>query len=211
MIQDVVYSALLANEYVLALANGRIYPMRLPREEDIPAVVYSIVSVNPVRTLSGDSGLDLCVLVIRCWASTYTAARSLAAAVRTALNNSSIKISTAGQDEDEDHDTLSFCVKTEYTVWSDDSDSQSYVLPSGRVVSPIREMVQYSFDGDGVTTEFIFPSTYKSDTLLLFKNGVLAENGVDYEELNGLNGVRFFVAPAGGSYVDKFLAYYARL
>lgn len=202
MIQAQIFTAIAGNSDVVNIAGDRIFPMRMPRTVALPAVIYQLPSMEPVNSMDGDSGIDLSRLTIRCWASSYAVAHQLAYAVRNALIGSAgFKLTTLSQNDDEDLETTAFCVITEYSIWS---------VFDGGAMNPIVEMTTHVFAGDDATTEFAFPSLFRAGTLLLFKNGALAEKNDLYEELSDRSGVRFFNAPQGGQYADKFLAFYAK-
>lgn len=206
MIQQQIFTVLSGNEAVTDIVGTRIYPLRIPQRGSLPAVVYQIITTDPVNSLDGDSGLDLLRLQIKTWADKYEDAQALAVAVRNALNGAgSFKIRTVFKEDDQDPETLSYCVIAQYSVWSQFDVSWS---PFEGDSTPIVEMEAYEFDGDGETKEFSFPSTFRSGSLLLFKNGVLTK---DYSELTGRTGVSFTTAPAGGDYKDEFFAYYAKV
>jgi len=56
----------------------------------------------------------------------------------------------------------------------------------------------------------VFPYSFKSGSLLLFRNGALAKKGERYNELPDCSGISFPTAPAGGDHEDEFVAYYAK-
>jgi len=202
VIQEQIFTALSGNADVIALAGNRIYPVRLARNAVLPAVVYQIPSIEPVSSMDGDSGVDICTLTVHCWAKSYSDAHALAFAVRNALlATAGIKIITGSQNDADDQDTFNYCVITEYSIWSQFD---------GGAMNPVLEMVTYAFEGDGVTTDFAFPYTFRAGSLLLFRNGGLAEKGTRYTELPDRSGVRFLTAPEGGDYADKFVASYAK-
>lgn len=69
-----------------------------------------------------------------------------------------------------------------------------------------------AFDGDGVTTEFVLSAQFKSSALVVFVNGVLAKKGAGAAYTEGANRDRiiFSAAPAGGSFKDEIVAFYAK-
>jgi hypothetical protein len=119
MIQSQIYEALSSSADVTAIASSRIYPVRLPREAVLPAVVYQIPTVIPVSSMSGDSGIDNCTVNIVSWAKEYSVAHDLAYAVRKALVESGLRIITEGQNDEEDLETHSYGVSVSMNIWSE--------------------------------------------------------------------------------------------
>jgi hypothetical protein len=186
---------------VYAIVRRRVYPVRMPLNSALPSVVYEM-TLEPVNSLSGDSGIDICRMTVNCWASSYLMAQVLAQAVRnTLIATAGIKVVTVSQRDEQDLETLNYSVVTEFTIWS---------VFDGGAMNPILEYVTHTFDGDGVTTIFTFPSLFREGTLLVFKNGSLIESGTQYTEAVDRSGISFTVAPEGGDNVDKFVAYYAK-
>jgi hypothetical protein len=118
MIQSQIYEALSESAEVTAIAGSRIYPVRLPREAVLPAVVYQVPTVTPVSSMSGDSGIDNCTVTIVSWAKEYSTAHDLAYAVRKALVESGLRIVTEGQNDEEDLETHSYGVVLSMNIWS---------------------------------------------------------------------------------------------
>jgi hypothetical protein len=194
-----IYSTLTSNGDVSDIIGDRLFPLRMPRDGALPAAVFQLITTVPVNSLDGDSGLDSLRIQIKAWAARYADAHTLADAIRAALRtDAALKVTTEFIDDDQDEETLSYCVILQFSVWSTLED----------VVSPITAFEKYEFTGDGVTTEFTFPLPFRTDSLLLFKNGIpmKAEN---YSILAGNTGVSITPAPEGGGYPDEFLAYYA--
>jgi hypothetical protein len=118
MIQDQLYTALLGDPDVARLVEDRIFPVRLPRDAELPAIVYQIPSVEPISSLSGDSGIDNARVILSCWTSKYETAHELASSARKALIESGMRIVTSGQNDIEDQETRSFAVILNLNVWS---------------------------------------------------------------------------------------------
>lgn len=207
MIQALIYTAISQSPDVIALAGNRIYPIRLPREALLPAVVYRITRIEPVSSLSGDSGIDNNSIEIVAWAKEYGVAHQLAYAVRNALvAQSGLRLVTESQDDDEDLETRSYAVFSRFNIWSAFNMGST---PVGEM-NPILEIGYYAFDGDSVTTDFSFPQAFRANSLILFINGRVAQKGVEYTEKVNLQGVVFPTAPAGDPFKDMMLAYYAK-
>lgn len=72
---------------VTDLINSKIFPLLLPEEVALPAVVYTIVNGDPQNSLQGfDSGLVRYDVQVDCWATKYARVIELALAVRDRLN-----------------------------------------------------------------------------------------------------------------------------
>lgn len=203
MIQADIYGILLANEAVTNIVSTRIFPFELPQGSVKPAVVYMVNDIDPIKSLDGESGIDIAEVEINCWAKTYTAVVLLASAVRSAFTESEIGVLTESMQEIRDNETRNFGIVMTMSAWSEPNLNRSSI------------MEQTGFTGDGVTTEFPI-SQFRSDSLLLFKNGRLAKkgletdsNGIYYEETT-LDGIVFRTAPEGGENPDEFLAFYTK-
>ena len=116
MIQADIYTAITIDPAVQAIAGTRVYPVRLPREAVLPAVVYQVEGVDPVNNLAGDSGLDNSVIEIVCWAKDYATAQALAAAVRASL--ASLQVIIDDQGDGEDLETRNYSVTLMIRAWS---------------------------------------------------------------------------------------------
>lgn len=208
MIQAQIFTALDESADVIAIAGHRIYPVRLPREAVLPAVVYQIPSIEPVSSMSGDSGIDNNVVQIVSWAKDYSKAHELAFAVRKSLVESGLRIITESQNDDEDLETHSYSVILNFRIWS---ESNLGLTPEESLVNhPVYEYVSYQFNGDGATTEFTLPSKYRAGSLIIFINGRVAKKDAEYTETPDQLGVEFMTAPSGEPYKDEMLAYYAK-
>ena len=67
---------------VAAAVGARIYPQSIPQGASFPCVTYYRTGQQTTRSLSGLTGLSRARLTLDCWALTYSAAKSLADAVR---------------------------------------------------------------------------------------------------------------------------------
>lgn len=77
---------ILGDATVATLLGDRAYPVVLPQAPTLPAVTYQRIGGGiRVGSHAGDSGLTQARIQLDCWASSYLAAKELAAAVRRAL------------------------------------------------------------------------------------------------------------------------------
>jgi hypothetical protein len=157
--------------------------------------------------MSGDSGIDYSSVQISAWAKEYSKAHELAFAVRKALIESGLRVITESQNDDEDLETRSFSVISNFRICSALNIGSS---PAGSL-NPVFEFGSYMFIGDGVSTEFSIPK-FRSGSLIVFMNGRVAKKGIggEYVENSTNDGIVFNTAPVGGEYKDEMLAYYAK-
>lgn len=119
MIQETLLTILLDDSYVTNVVGQRIYPLRMPQNASLPAVVYQRIGVDPVSSLSGDSYLDRARIQITCWALSYSAAVNLANKIRQSINRSEdIKSITVFEMDTEDPETKSYGVISDYLIWN---------------------------------------------------------------------------------------------
>lgn len=207
MIQAQIYNAISQNSDVISIAGDRVYPIRLPQDALLPAVVYQISNINPVNSLGGDSGIEQAIIEVTAWAKDYLVAHELAYAARKALlEDSGLSIVTDGINDGEDLSTQSYSVGASYSVWYENLIGASMVS----VINPIYEFERYEFEGDGGTVDFTFPSRFRTGSLVIWINGIVAKKSM-YVEKSGKDGVIFNTAPAGGDYKDEMLAFYAKV
>lgn len=88
-IEEAVNALLLATSTVTALVGSgtaaRIYPLVIPQDAARPAIAYQKISSPKTMSHSGTSNLARSRFQFTMQAATYTSAKALAAAVRTAL------------------------------------------------------------------------------------------------------------------------------
>ncbi len=72
---------------VTALVSNRISPEWRREGTALPAIVYSVDSRTPVRTLTGTTSLAEFSIAVDCIATTLSGARALAAVVSDVLND----------------------------------------------------------------------------------------------------------------------------
>ncbi len=206
MIQAQIFNAISQSPDVISLAGTRIYPIRLPPEAVLPALVYQLPNTVPVNSLDGDSGIDLSAVEVVAWAKDYSIAHQLAYAARKALlEESGLRMVTESIVDGEDFNTHSYSVTSGYSIWSENNIGIS--APS--VLSPVYSFAQYEFVGDGATVDFTFPDTFRAGSLVMYINGIVVKKNM-YVEKTNKNGVIFNTAPTGGDYQDELLAFYAK-
>ena len=78
-------AALLAAPAVSALVGTRVYPMLLPQNPTLPAIVFQRISAVPDHLLGEQGWRAPCRVQLSLWAATYDAMRTLTIAVEAAL------------------------------------------------------------------------------------------------------------------------------
>lgn len=81
-----VWVALLADASVAAVVSTRVYPLELPQDATLPAIVYSDLGGPRAHSLAGDSGIGRARVQVDMYAATLDAANALAVLVRTCIN-----------------------------------------------------------------------------------------------------------------------------
>lgn len=71
--------------YVGASSSARIYPVYLPQDPTLPAMSYQRISSQPQASMGGFCNLDNPRIQIDCWATSYSAVKGMAEAVRDAM------------------------------------------------------------------------------------------------------------------------------
>lgn len=80
-----LFSALTADAGIAALIGTRVYPVMLPENPTLPALIYKFVGGRSTPTLT-TSGMQRSRLEIDCYGATYDDASALRSAVIAALN-----------------------------------------------------------------------------------------------------------------------------
>jgi len=78
--------AILAADSGVSAITTRIYPNMIPQDPTFPLIAYQKISGPRDHHLQGPSGKAHPRFQIEAWAKTYTAAKDLANAIRTALD-----------------------------------------------------------------------------------------------------------------------------
>ena len=101
-IEQSIRKILADDSTVAGLVSSRIYPQVIPQGASMPAITYQQVSCNREFNHDGPADFADFRFQINCWSNTYTQSRSLADAVRAALNGASGKKAT-GTNSDQHH------------------------------------------------------------------------------------------------------------
>jgi len=84
MIAEAIRTLLVDDAEVAEIVAARVYPLVLPQSPTLPAITLQRVSNQTVISQDGP-GMERPRIQVDCWASTYLAARELAAAVKACL------------------------------------------------------------------------------------------------------------------------------
>ena len=81
-----LYSLLSQSPAVQALCGGRVFHVRVPQGQAMPAVVYQLISQIPQQYILNQRSYDLARVQISIFADSYPTIAPLAAAVRAVLD-----------------------------------------------------------------------------------------------------------------------------
>lgn len=85
-IEAAIYELLADSAGVGAICGNRISPSSRLQGSALPALVYQVQSIEPIRTLGADAGLSAATFDVTAIATTYAAAKALADAAIAALD-----------------------------------------------------------------------------------------------------------------------------
>jgi len=81
-----LYSALTGDGTVSGLVSTRVYPEVMPQGVTYPAISYQRISTVRYNMLSGVDDFTQVRIQVDCWDSSYSGVKTLAAAVKSALD-----------------------------------------------------------------------------------------------------------------------------
>jgi len=90
-IEQGLVAELLADAGVSALVGTRVHPHVIPQDGELPAITYQRISSQREMQMDGPLSLIRVRMQVDCWSSSYSGAKSLADAVRSALNGVGIR------------------------------------------------------------------------------------------------------------------------
>lgn len=85
-IEQGLVAELLADAGVAAIVGTRVHPGAVPQNGSLPAIVYQRISSIRDVDMSGPQSFTQVRIQVDCWHTSYAGAKSLADAVRSALN-----------------------------------------------------------------------------------------------------------------------------
>jgi len=86
VIEKGLYAYLTNESDITDIVSTRIFPMIVPQGQSYPAITYDRTSGEHEMTVDGESGLVEANFILKCWATTYAGAKSLADALRLVLD-----------------------------------------------------------------------------------------------------------------------------
>lgn len=99
MIEETIRAVLIADGTVSGIVAGRVYPLKLPQNATLEAIVYHRIAGPRDITLSGPSSSGRARLRFDCWAERYSEAKTLLVAVRDALDAVSGAFAATSEDD----------------------------------------------------------------------------------------------------------------
>lgn len=84
--EQTLYRILAADTSLAGLVDTKIYQDIIPQPDDLPAVVFSRTSTEPVQTIHGVNIAAFAQLQVQVWAKTRSTAESVSAAIVDALD-----------------------------------------------------------------------------------------------------------------------------
>lgn len=89
MIDEYLYTFLIAQSGITSIVSTRVYPVILPEKPTYPAITYRDDDHDIDESFDGNGILTRSDYFIDAWSTTHTGALTLAAAIKTALKNHS--------------------------------------------------------------------------------------------------------------------------
>ncbi len=129
MIEMAVRDRLINDATLGPLIGQRVYPLVLPHNAALPAIVYQRISTPRITNQQGSSGLARPRLQLKSWATTFEAAYAVADAVRRSLdgfrgslgsasgNIGGVAIRSDNEFADYDPDMQLHCILQDYLIW----------------------------------------------------------------------------------------------
>jgi len=98
------------------VSDDNINPVVFPQSVAEPAIILEQLSLTPINGLRGSEGLDASRVLVDCLTGSYTTARNLAAAVRTALEAGGALLEN--EQDDYDPQTETYRVSQQWFIWT---------------------------------------------------------------------------------------------
>jgi hypothetical protein len=99
------------------LVSNRVYPIIMPQNPTLPAVVYTRITNTPINVLGHQPTLDQVRVQIDVWANTYKESKTLAKSVRNAMETASFSATLQSDDESYEPETGLYRVSSDYYVY----------------------------------------------------------------------------------------------
>lgn len=98
-----------------AIIQGRVYPIKVPRDGRVPAVAIQMIGGKPENYLSEDPTIDNGIYQVNCWAVDMTTVEALGIAVRDVLQKIGMITRYHGTDFDEEAQWYGF--RFDLSIW----------------------------------------------------------------------------------------------
>jgi len=86
-LEEAIYAYLISETAMHAQIVDRLYPLLLPQKCQLPAVAYTLISVDRTPALQNDTGFVKATLQFSCHAKSYSEAVSITQLLREALQD----------------------------------------------------------------------------------------------------------------------------
>ena len=100
--EQTLYRILSADSAIAGLVDTKIYQDVIPQPDELPAIVYSRTSTEPVQTIHGVNVASFAQLQVQVWAKTRSMAESVSAAIVGALDDAGEPYTAKGALYDEE-------------------------------------------------------------------------------------------------------------
>lgn len=117
-VEQQIYNVLIADVTVSGLVAARIYPLLMPQGVTLPALSYQRVATAPHDDLEGTQNHEWVRVQIDVWDDDYPSAKTLAAAVHTALQVTPVYAQLLMELDDYDSDLKLYRVILDFNVWN---------------------------------------------------------------------------------------------
>ena len=99
------------------LVGNRCYPLVMPQNPTLPAIVYQRIASAPSNTLATPPTIDQVRLQIDSYAATYSEAKSTALSVRNAMESATFKATLQSDDDSYEPETRLYRVSMDFYVY----------------------------------------------------------------------------------------------
>ena len=99
------------------LVSNRVYPLVMPQKGTLPAIVYARIANNAQNVLEGGASIDQIRFQVDTYATTFAAARQLAAQVRSAMEGAGYKATLQTEQDFFEAEVNYYRVSQDYYVW----------------------------------------------------------------------------------------------
>ncbi len=117
-VEQQIENVLTADATVVGLVAARVYAIHLPQSVTLPAIVYARVATVPHDDLELTQNQEWVRVQMDCWASSYSAAKALAAATRGAMQATPVYGQLLTELDDYEPDEKLFRVIQDFNVWN---------------------------------------------------------------------------------------------